>query len=65
MTFEFEQEFNQRNLEIEKLKLCKEKLSSYIHMSINRWFPSEQRALELMTYSFATKYYSRILSQTR
>ena len=63
--FEFEQEFNQRNLEIEKLKLCKEKLSSYIHMSINRWFPSEQRALELMTYSFATKYYSRILSQTR
>lgn len=65
MAFEFEQEFNQRNLEIEKLKLCKEKLSSYIHMSINRWFPSEQRALELMTYSFATKYYSRILSQTR
>ncbi|WP_410867255.1 lantibiotic dehydratase C-terminal domain-containing protein [Paraburkholderia sp. SIMBA_027] len=47
------------------MKLCKEKLSSYIHMSINRWFPSEQRALELMTYSFATKYYSRILSQTR
>ncbi|AZA80376.1 hypothetical protein EG347_22750 (plasmid) [Chryseobacterium sp. G0186] len=65
MTSEFEKEFNQRNLEIEKLKLCKEKLSSYIHMSINRWFSSEQRALEFMTYSFATKYYSRILSQIR
>lgn len=65
IALEFEQEFNQRNQELEKLKLCKEKLSSYIHMSINRWFPSEQRALELMTYSFAIKYYSRILSQTR
>lgn len=61
--FEFQEEFDHRNQNIKQLNLCKEKLSSYIHMSINRWFPSEQRALELMTYSFATKYYSRILSQ--
>lgn len=61
--FEFRKNFNERDQYLDEVKLCKEALSSYIHMSINRWFPSEQRALELITYSFATKYYSRILSQ--
>ncbi|MFC3159950.1 thiopeptide-type bacteriocin biosynthesis protein [Chryseobacterium arachidis] len=57
---EFVEEFHERDLHLNNIQLCKEVLSSYIHMSINRWFPSEQRALELMTYSFATKYYNRI-----
>ncbi|MCD0480694.1 lantibiotic dehydratase [Chryseobacterium sp. LC2016-29] len=62
---EFGDEFHERNQHIRNIKLCKEALSSYIHMSINRWFSSEQRALELMTYSFAAKYYNRILSQSK
>ncbi|WP_312392129.1 lantibiotic dehydratase [Chryseobacterium sp.] len=61
----FEEEFNARDKNISQLILCKENLSSYIHMSINRWFSSEQRALEFMSYSFAVKYYKRILSQAK
>ncbi|MEG0928890.1 lantibiotic dehydratase [Chryseobacterium sp.] len=62
---EYEKDFNRRNKDLIHLKLCKENVSSYIHMSINRWFSSEQRAMELMVYSFTTKYYNRILSQSR
>lgn len=61
----FEWEFNERDQYLRRINLHRETLSSYIHMSINRWFSSEQRALELMTYSFAAKYYSRILSQSK
>jgi len=61
----FEQEFEKRDKNISQLTLDKNNLSSYIHMSLNRWFSSEQRALELMTYSFAVKYYNRILNQSR
>lgn len=59
---QFDTEFNYRQIKLKKIELCKELVSSYIHMSINRWFSSEQRALELMTYSFAVKYYCRILN---
>jgi thiopeptide-type bacteriocin biosynthesis protein len=62
---DFEKEFEERDENISHLTLDKNNLSSYIHMSLNRWFPSEQRALELMTYSFAVKYYNRILNQSR
>ena len=62
---DFEKEFSERDRNISQLTLDKNNLSSYIHMSLNRWFPSEQRALELMTYSFAVKYYNRILNQSR
>lgn len=62
---EFREEFEVRDRHLTDIQLCKEALSSYIHMSINRWFSSEQRALELMAYSFAAKYYSRILSQSK
>lgn len=62
---EFGAAFHQRDLYLQDMKLYREALSSYIHMSINRWFSSEQRALEFMAYSFATKYYSRILSQSK
>lgn len=62
---EFENEFRKRERQLNKIMLYEEALSSYIHMSINRWFPSEQRALELMAYSFSVKYYSRILSQSK
>ncbi|QDP85582.1 hypothetical protein FNJ88_08405 [Chryseobacterium sp. SNU WT5] len=61
----FQKEFEDRHQHFKNLKLCKTYLSSYIHMSINRWFSAEQRALELMTYSFAVKYYSRIISQSK
>ena len=60
---DFETAFSERNKFLSSLNLSKNNLSSYIHMSINRWFSSEQRAFELMTYTFAVKQYSRILSQ--
>lgn len=59
----FENDFEKRNNSFRCLNLDRDNLSSYIHMSINRWFNSEQRAFELMTYTFAIKYYSRVLSQ--
>lgn len=60
---DFETTFSERNSFLGSLNLCKDNLSSYIHMSINRWFSSEQRAFELITYTFAMKHYSRVLSQ--
>ncbi|WP_294314272.1 lantibiotic dehydratase [uncultured Chryseobacterium sp.] len=59
----FELVFSERDSILSRLNLCKDNLSSYIHMSINRWFNSEQRALELMTYTFATRHYNRLLNQ--
>jgi len=40
-----------------KADLSRENLASYIHMSINRWFKTEQRLMEYYAYSFCTKYY--------
>jgi len=37
--------------------LPRENLSSYIHMSMNRWFKSEQRLMEFICYTFCSKYY--------
>ncbi|SHG71891.1 lantibiotic dehydratase [Pedobacter caeni] len=37
--------------------LPRENLASYIHMSINRWFKSDQRLMELICYTFCAKYY--------
>lgn len=58
----FESYFTKRNDSLIHLSLNKGSLSNYIHMSINRWFSSEQRAFELMTYTFTVKHYSRVLN---
>ena len=57
----FNNEFKLRSRKLNNLKISKSNLSSHIHMSLNRLFSSEQRALEFMTYSFALKYYGKIL----
>lgn len=56
--------FAKRNDNIKGLKLSKNNLSSYIHMSLNRWFSSEQRALEFMSYVFAMKQYEKKLNNS-
>jgi thiopeptide-type bacteriocin biosynthesis protein len=43
-----------------KADLSRENLASYIHMSINRWFKTEQRLMEYCVYSFCAKYYKTI-----
>ncbi|WP_316822639.1 lantibiotic dehydratase [Pedobacter gandavensis] len=42
---------------LKKSDLSRENLASYIHMSINRWFKTEQRLMEYYVYSFCAKYY--------
>lgn len=59
----YNKEFVVRHEKLKNLQLSRNNISSHIHMSLNRLFSSEQRALELMTYSFAVKYYGRILYQ--
>lgn len=54
-------EFGERQQQFQNLELDINRLSSYIHMSLNRWFPSDQRALEFMAYSFSAKYYNRLI----
>ena len=61
----FKTYFLEREKYLSSLTLSRSKLSDYIHMSLNRWFNSEQRALELMTYAFAVKQYSKILSYSK
>lgn len=48
---------------ISMLRLSKDRISDYIHMSINRWFPGQQRLYEYMCYIFATKLYNRLLNE--
>ena len=49
---------------LKKIKLKIDNLSSYIHMSINRWFASEQRLMEYMAYHFCRKYYNQLAYHT-
>lgn len=58
----FDKHFKSRDIEASRLNLNKDNLPSYIHMSINRWFASEQRAYEYMCYIYANKFYNRILN---
>ena len=51
-----------RNKALEALELPFENISSYIHMSINRWFNSNQRLLEYMAYRYSEKRYKQALS---
>lgn len=57
----YEKEFSLRDNSLQKILLSKENLTSYIHMSINRWFLTEQRLMEYMCYLFCNKYYNQLL----
>lgn len=56
--------FRKRDKALKELPLKTENLSSYIHMSINRLFATEQRLMEYMAYLFCGKYYNQLLYQT-
>ncbi|HET7118220.1 MAG TPA: thiopeptide-type bacteriocin biosynthesis protein, partial [Hanamia sp.] len=61
----YEEEFNQRDTNLQKILMPEENLTSYIHMSINRWFHTEQRLMEYMCYIFCNKYYNQLLQYNR
>lgn len=48
--------FQNRRDSLENLTLPSENLKSYIHMSVNRWFKSNQREWELLTYYYGLNY---------
>ncbi|PUV21887.1 lantibiotic dehydratase [Sphingobacterium athyrii] len=54
---------DQRLEKLGTLNLSKENLASYIHMSINRWYKSDQRLMEYISYRFLEKEYKKALSQ--
>ncbi|MCF6402944.1 lantibiotic dehydratase [Chitinophaga filiformis] len=53
----------ERTLALKRMTLPLDNISSYIHMSMNRWFTTEQRFMEYMAYSFCGKYYNQIVHQ--
>jgi thiopeptide-type bacteriocin biosynthesis protein len=58
----FNLEFSKRDNGLSKIFLPKENLESNIHMSMNRWFITQQRLMEYMCYLFCRKYYHQILN---
>ncbi|HEY5371759.1 MAG TPA: lantibiotic dehydratase [Hanamia sp.] len=58
---DYDKEFNERDRNLQKILMPKENLTSYIHMSMNRWFLTEQRLMEYMCYLFCNKYYNQLL----
>jgi len=60
----FNSAFEKRENKLKELVLPIENISSYIHMSMNRWFATEQRLMEYMAYHFCGKYYNQIVHQT-
>jgi thiopeptide-type bacteriocin biosynthesis protein len=59
----YDSEFTKRDKVLHEMLLPKENLPSYIHMSMNRWFITQQRLMEYMCYLFLCKYYNEILHQ--
>ncbi|ANI89953.1 hypothetical protein A9P82_12035 [Arachidicoccus ginsenosidimutans] len=57
----FDDYFKTRDEQLNKLQLPQENLLSYIHMSQNRWFQTQQRLLEYMAYYFCRRHYTRLL----
>ncbi|SDG14486.1 lantibiotic dehydratase [Chitinophaga filiformis] len=55
--------FAERTVKLACMGLPLDNISSYIHMSMNRWFTTEQRFMEYMAYSFCGKYYNQIVHQ--
>ncbi len=60
---EFNNELSERNKKLNGKALPVENVSSYIHISMNRWFATEQRKMEYMAYIFCEKYYNRLLHE--
>ena len=60
---ELNNEFKERNKKLYGKALPVENVSSYIHISMNRWFATEQRKMEYMAYIFCEKYYNRLLRE--
>lgn len=58
---EYANEFNKRDEVLNEMQMPKENLASYIHMSMNRWFITQQRLMEYMCYLFCSKYYNQVL----
>lgn len=54
--------FIERKMHVSKLIISVESISDIIHMSINRWFPENQRVYEYLVYIFAVKYYRSVLN---
>jgi thiopeptide-type bacteriocin biosynthesis protein len=57
----FENEFKERKNSLNGILIPKENFGSYIHMSMNRWFFTQQRLMEYMCYLFSHKYYKQLL----
>jgi len=53
--------FLERNEKLKRSGLRKENVTDLVHMSVNRWFPAQQRLYEYIIYIFAWKYYKRII----
>lgn len=50
------EQFNSRNDSLKNLILPPQNIKSYIHMSLNRWFRSDQRDWEFMVYYYSLNY---------
>jgi thiopeptide-type bacteriocin biosynthesis protein len=61
----YDSEFAKRDKVLDQMLLPKENLANYIHMSMNRWFITQQRLMEYMCYIFCNKYYNQIIHQTK
>ncbi|SFF09435.1 thiopeptide-type bacteriocin biosynthesis domain-containing protein [Chitinophaga sp. CF118] len=59
----FNEVFAERAVKLKSMALSLDNISSYIHMSMNRWFTTEQRFMEYMAYYFCGKYYNQIVHQ--
>jgi thiopeptide-type bacteriocin biosynthesis protein len=53
--------FKDRNIELNRLHLTRHNLRDFIHMSLNRWFVSNQRNWEYLVYYFCFNYYNRCI----
>lgn len=56
--------FTERTRALNNIEFPIDNISSYIHMSMNRWFTVEQRFMEYMVYYFAARYYNQIVHQS-
>lgn len=57
----FDHYFRERNRDLKKISLDPKNIQEFIHMSINRWFITNQRNWEFLIYYFCLKYYNRCL----
>lgn len=58
---QIDQEVGQSGLEVSLDRL----LTSYMHMTMNRWFRSRNRVYELVIYNFLARYYKSVLARPK